>query len=190
MKKHFPLIFWLCLFACLGTPVPKVFSQTSTSATNSVPGQIKGKVTSGTDEPISGVTVLLKGTTIGASTASDGTFTLPSSKKSGTLVFSFVGYTTQEVSFNGSSNIDVILTDEAKALKDVVVVGYGTQRKRDVTGSVASIKASEIQNIPIPSVEGLIQGRAAGVQVNPNSGVPGAGISVRIRGAACISGGN
>lgn len=152
--------------------------------------QIKGKVMSANGEPLSGVTVLIKGTSTGTSTAQDGTFDLTSPQNRGTLVVSFVGYTTKEVSFNGAANVDITLTEDSKALDAVVVVGYGTQKKRDVTGSVSSIKASEIQNIPIPSVEGLIQGRAAGVQVNPNSGVPGAGISVRIRGAASISGGN
>ncbi len=183
MKKQLPLLVSFYLAICLSHLPFASFSQTS-------PVKIKGKVTSGTNEPLRGVTIVLKGTSIGTSTVADGTFALTPPQNSGTLVFSFVGYTTKEVPFNGPDNINVTLAEGAKALQDVVVVGYGTQRKRDVTGAVSSIKASEIQNIPIPSVEGLIQGRAAGVQVNPNSGVPGAGISVRIRGAASISGGN
>ncbi len=207
MRKHLSLIGWLCLGCCPGFLPSQAFSRQLASVPRNfhleeptnLPGDykvvaalIKGRITSATGEPLLGVTVLVKGTSTGTSTDADGTFTLTSPENKGTLVVSFIGYTTKEVSFNGPSNLDIPLTEDpkAKAMKEVVVVGYGTQRKRDVTGAVASIKASEIQNIPVPSVEALMQGRAAGVQVNPNSGVPGAGISVRIRGAASISGGN
>ncbi len=151
-----------------------------------VTGTVKGE----TGEGIPGVSVVLKGTSTGTATNAEGNYSLVVPDGAGTLVFSYIGYTTEEVPIGNRTTIDVSLVPDIKSLTEVVVVGYGTQEKRDVTGSISSIKADEIQNIPIPSVEGLIQGRAAGVQVSPNSGVPGAGISVRIRGAASISGGN
>jgi len=147
---------------------------------------ITGRVMSATGEPLPGVTVLLKGTTTGTSTSSDGSFTLNVPETAGTLVVSFIGYTTQERSFSGPGAINITLVDDAKALEEVVVVGYGTQKKESVTGAISSVGAKQIAELPVPSVAQAIQGRAAGVSV-VNTGTPGSNPVVRIRGVGSIS---
>ncbi|MDQ4141572.1 MAG: SusC/RagA family TonB-linked outer membrane protein, partial [Bacteroidota bacterium] len=151
---------------------------------------ITGKVASASGEALPGVTVLLKGTNIGTATGPDGTYSLSVPETKGTLVFSFVGYTTQEKTFSGPDPINITLTDDAKALQELVVVGYGTQKKSDVTGSVASVSTEEIQRVPVTSMAQTLQGRVAGVQVTQASHSPGGGVSIRIRGGNSIQGGN
>ncbi|WP_310393784.1 TonB-dependent receptor [Hymenobacter sp.] len=151
---------------------------------------VTGRVTTGNGEGLPGVTVVLKGTTVGTSTDADGRYSLRLPDLTGTLVFSFVGFTTREVPLSGRTSLDIALEQDVKALNEVVVVGYGTQSRATVTGAVASIKGEDIANVPQASVDALIQGRAAGVQVTQNSGAPGSGISVRVRGTTSISAGN
>ncbi|UOQ73134.1 carboxypeptidase-like regulatory domain-containing protein [Hymenobacter cellulosilyticus] len=146
--------------------------------------QVSGRVTQSTGEPLPGVTVLVKGTTIGTSTNSDGTFVL-SVPENSTLVFSYVGYLRQEVPVTSanSSNFAVTLADDLKALSEVVVVGYGTQERASVTGAVSSVSAREIASQPVADATQALQGRAAGVTVTSNGGAPGgaAGTSIRVR---------
>ena len=153
--------------------------------------QLRGKVTdSETNESLPGVNVLVKGTTVGTVTDVEGAYTLSLPANSGTLVFSSVGYTTQEVAIDDQSTIDMALTPDIKSLSEVVVVGYGTQMKRDVTGAIATVKAEELSNFKAaPTLDQALQGQATGVQVSSTSGVPGAPARVLIRGTNSISSG-
>jgi len=152
--------------------------------------EITGKVVSASGEALPGVTVLLKGTTNGTATSVDGTYSLSVPETGGTLVFSFVGYTTQEKTFSGPGPLNVTLADDAKALEEVVVVGYGAQKKSDITGSVASVKSEDITVVPVTNASQALQGRVAGVNVTTAGSKPGAGVTVRIRGNRSFSAGN
>lgn len=152
--------------------------------------QVSGTVTDrDSQESLIGVNVLIKGTSTGTITDIDGNFQL-AVPAGAVLVFSYVGYQDLETPVAGQSTIDVQLQIQAAELDQVVVVGYGTTKKRDLTGSVASIKSEEIQAVPVVSADQALQGRAAGVFVQQNSGEPGAGTTIRIRGTSSISAGN
>ncbi|QNF31463.1 SusC/RagA family TonB-linked outer membrane protein [Adhaeribacter swui] len=148
--------------------------------------QITGTVTGSNGEGLPGVTVLLKGTTTGATTGPNGAFSLNIPEQAGTLVFSFIGYATKEVPVSGPGPVNVTLTEDTKALEEVVVVGYGTQKKESVTGAISSVSAKQISELPVPSVAQAIQGRAAGVSV-VNTGTPGSNPIVRVRGVGSIN---
>jgi TonB-linked SusC/RagA family outer membrane protein len=139
--------------------------------------------------PVAGVSVLIKGTQKGVITNSDGKYSI-SVIKGATLIFSSVGYTAQEVVVGDEAVINVTLSSTQNDLNEVVVVGYGTARKRDLTGAVSSIKAAEINAVPSTNVMQSLSGRASGVYVSQNTGAPGAAISVRIRGTNSIQGSN
>ena len=152
---------------------------------------VTGKVTTvDTKEALPGVTVLLKGTTIGTGTNADGSYTLQVPAEGGTLVFSFVGYTRKEVAIAGQSTISVALTTDENSLDDVVVVGYGTQKRADVTGAVTGITAKEIEERPVNRIENALVGQMPGVYVQTTSGEPGADLVIRVRGAASINASN
>ncbi len=151
---------------------------------------VRGRVTNEKGEGLPGVSVLLKGTTTGTATGQDGSYSLTVPDGNGTLVFSFIGYSTEEVPINNRTTIDVALVPDLKALSEVVVVGYGTQQKREVTGSVATLEARQLEDLPVGQFAQKIQGRIAGVQINQGTGRPGEGLSFRIRGAASIGAGN
>ena len=141
-----------------------------------------------TGEPLPGVNILAKGTTTGTITDLDGKYRLTVNDGVTTLVFSSIGYVTQEISINGQSTINLTMQQDIQSLSEVVVVGYGTQQKRDLTGSISSVKSEEIKDIPVSQADALLQGRAAGVQVVQNSGTPGAEIFVRVRGSGSLLG--
>ncbi|MDR8390669.1 SusC/RagA family TonB-linked outer membrane protein [Aliifodinibius sp. S!AR15-10] len=152
---------------------------------------VTGTVTSQEDEkPLPGVSVLIKGTKEGTTTDEKGRYTIEVPANKSTLSFSFLGYKTQEVAIDGKKTINVRLKREVEEMEDVVVVGYGTQRKQDLTGSISSVTANEIQDQNITSADQALQGRVAGVHVTKNSGAPGGGSTVRIRGTNSIRGGN
>jgi TonB-dependent starch-binding outer membrane protein SusC len=151
---------------------------------------VTGKVTDPTGSALPGVSIQVKGTQRGTNTNADGVYTIADVPADGTLVLSFIGYTTQEVAVGNRSTVDVKLADDTKALAEVVVVGYGTQRAKDVTGSVATIGAKDFNKGVITSPEQLLQGRVAGVQITPSSGEPGAANNIQIRGAVSLRGGN
>ncbi len=152
--------------------------------------QISGRVTSA-NEPsgLPGVNVVVKGTSQGSITDLNGTFSLDVPDGT-TLVFSFVGYQTQELIVQGPENIDIELVEEAEELSEVVVVGYSSVERRDITGSVTSVKASDFQDMSLSGIDQALQGQAPGVQVTQSSGTPGGGIAVRIRGVTSIGAGN
>ena len=152
---------------------------------------VTGTVTSADDSMgLPGVNVVVKGTTTGAVTDFDGNYSIVAPSANSTLVFTYIGFTAQEIPINGKSQLDVTMSEDAAALDEVVVVGYGTQIKRQVTGSVSTIQANELADIPVSQVTQKIQGRIPGVQINQTTGKPGQGMSVRIRGQLSVSGGS
>ncbi|WP_338874247.1 TonB-dependent receptor [Spirosoma sp. SC4-14] len=146
---------------------------------------ITGKVTDKNGQGIPGVSVVIKGTNRGTTTDVQGNYALNAANNA-TLVFSFVGYVSQEVAVANRSRVNVTLIDDVKALSEVVVVGYGTQKRASVTGAISSISAQEVTQLPVPSVEQAIQGRVPGVNVVSN-GSPGETPIVRIRGIGSIN---
>ena len=152
---------------------------------------ITGTVTSTEDGMgVPGATVLVKGTTIGTATDIDGKYSINVPAGSNVLVFTFVGLTSQEVNIGNRSTINVALESDITALSEVIVTGYGTQPKREVTGAVSSVKGDAIQNLPLQSFDRALQGRASGVQVRSSNGLPGGAVNIRIRGVGSINAGN
>jgi TonB-dependent starch-binding outer membrane protein SusC len=149
---------------------------------------ITGRVTSA-EEPggVPGASVVVKGTTQGTITNLDGSYSIAVPQDASVLVFSFVGYLTKEMPIGSSNVINVVLTTDVKVLNEVVVTGYGTQERREITGSVASISSKDIENLVAPSFESQLAGRAPGVQVTTPSGILGARPIIRIRGVNSLT---
>ena len=138
--------------------------------------------------PVIGVNVQIEGTTSGGITDIDGNYTLNNVPANATLVFSYIGYTTQRIAVNGRTRIDVQLVEDTEMLNEVVVVGYGVQRKSDLTGSVASVKTSDaLKSTPSGNVSDALQGRMAGVSVLSGSGDPSQDNTIRVRGINSIT---
>lgn len=151
--------------------------------------QIKGTVVSDNDsEPMIGVAILESGTTNGCITDVDGNYTIQVKNSNATLIVSFVGYKTQNVKVNGRSVIDIRMEEDSKVLDEVVVIGYGVQRKSDLTGAVASVSSDDIKNLSTVDAGAALQGKASGVQILNTSGAPGSGAAIRIRGYSSNSG--
>jgi len=152
---------------------------------------VKGTVSNDRGETLPGVNILIRNTTSGTSSDVNGSYTLSVPDLAKTeLVFSFVGYQTQTVRLSGRSKLDVVLEEDLQSIEDVVVIGYGEVRKRDLTGSISRVSENENIARQYNTVDALLQGRAAGVQVSSNSGSPGGAISVRIRGTNSLRGNN
>ncbi|MCM1520531.1 MAG: TonB-dependent receptor [Lachnoclostridium sp.] len=147
---------------------------------------VSGTVSDDTGEPLLGATVLVKGTTTGVATDFDGNYTISVPSK-GTLVFSYIGYNNMEVPVNGRTHIDVTLESNTTVLDEVVAIGYGTVRKKDLTGAVSSVSGSELAKVPVTSAAQALQGKAAGINIVQQSGAPGAGVNVTVRGGASIT---
>src|ERR1700744_2950223 len=148
---------------------------------------VKGKVTdAASNETLIGVSVNIKGTTEGTQTDVNGAFSI-NAPSNATLVISYIGYTTQEVPVNGQTTINIKLQAQSSALKEVVVVGYGTQRKIDVSGSIATVKGSDLSSQPDANPVSALQGKVAGIQIT-NSGTPGAAPQISIRGVGSVYG--
>jgi TonB-linked SusC/RagA family outer membrane protein len=152
--------------------------------------ELTGRVTSGAGEALPGVTVVVKGSTVGTSTDGNGNYTLSVPETPGVLVFSFIGTTAKEVPFNGPGTFNVTLQEDRKALQELVVVGYGAQQKSQVTGAISSVSAKEISEMPVTNARQAIQGRAAGVDVVQAGSKPGAGPQIRIRGRRSFNASN
>src|SRR5699024_777335 len=148
---------------------------------------VNGKVSDTLGNPLIGVTVQVKGSTTGAVTNATGQYQIKASEDA-ILVFSYVGYETKEVSVKGRATIDVTLSSGATGLAELVVVGYGTQKKESLTGSLDVIDAGELKDETSPTVENMLNGKAPGVYVASGSGQPGSRGSVRIRGQVTLSG--
>lgn len=153
---------------------------------------VSGTVTSSEGESLPGVSVTIKGTNLGSATGVDGKYTLrvPTASEGGTLVFTYLGFITQEVPVNGRSVINVTLKEDVRALEEVVVIGYGTQKKGNITGPVATFNADNLDERPVARVDQAMVGQMAGVTVKQTTGTPGKGMSVQVRGTGSISAGN
>ncbi|WP_426581473.1 SusC/RagA family TonB-linked outer membrane protein [Mucilaginibacter sp. R-33] len=176
MKKHLLTILLLCTCIAFGFAQNRV---------------ITGKVTDQKDgSPLPGVSVTVKGVAgLGTQTDINGGYKLSVPANAKGLVFNFLGYLPREIAINGAA-VNAQLTTDSKVLNEVVVVGYGTQSKRSLTGSVSKIKGGDIENIPVPSLESAIQGRSPGVYIQAQNGKLGQGIQVRVRGASSVSAGS
>ncbi|WP_266202733.1 SusC/RagA family TonB-linked outer membrane protein [Pontibacter kalidii] len=172
---------WL-LFLCMAVLQPAAFGQ----------GQaVKGKVQDSKGVPLPGVTVVVKGTDKGTSTNTDGQFSLPQAKQGDVLVFSYIGFANKEVAVTGASELNVVMTEADNKLNEVVVVGYGTQKKVNLTGSVAVVEGKELTKRQVGSTSLALQGTAPGVSVRQQSGVPGGdGGGISIRGVGSINAGS
>ncbi len=152
--------------------------------------KVTGKVT-GTDlTPLAGASVSVKGTNTGVTTLDDGSFSITVSAASKVLVISSIGFDAREVNISNQTNVSVILTPKASSLNDVVVVGYGTQRKTDVTGSIVSVSEKALREVPVANLAQALTGRAAGVDVSRSSTRPGEAGQIRIRGERSLTGSN
>jgi TonB-dependent starch-binding outer membrane protein SusC len=149
---------------------------------------VTGRVTaSDNPEGLPGVNVIVKGTSQGTVTDINGNYSVEVPGQQSILVFSSVGYLSEEVQVGNRSVINLDMAPDITALDEIVVVGYGTQQRRDITGSVASVKSQDLQDLPIASVDQALAGQVAGVQVQQTSGAPGGGVSIRVRGVGSIS---
>jgi TonB-dependent starch-binding outer membrane protein SusC len=152
-------------------------------------GTVTGRVTSG-DSAVANATVTVKGSKVGTQTDANGNFSIKAAPTA-TLVISAIGFESTEFPVANRTNIDASLTGRSQQLEQVVVVGYGTQRRKDVTGAISSVTAATIEKVPVTTVDQALQGRAAGVQIVNNDAAPGASVSVLIRGIGSLaSGGN
>ncbi|SHG40530.1 TonB-linked outer membrane protein, SusC/RagA family [Chryseolinea serpens] len=180
------LLVWLCMLciAARANEPPK-----ATAATVALEKAISGKVT-GDGEALPGASVVVKGTAIGATTDAEGSFRLSVPDDATTIVISYIGYVSQEISIGTQTVFNVALIADVATLGDIVVVGYGVQKKSDLTGAIASVKGDELAQLPTQRVDQALQGRAAGVMVLNQSGAPGGNTTIRIRGSSSILGSN
>ncbi|MBD1393389.1 SusC/RagA family TonB-linked outer membrane protein [Mucilaginibacter glaciei] len=155
---------------------------------NPIAFEVSGTVTSETGEVLVGVTVSEKGTPNGVSTDVNGKFKLNVRDGNATLLVRYIGFQTKEVAVNNSAVINIKLANDERKLNEVVVVAYGSQKRGDITGAVTSIKADDVKDAPVTQFTQMIQGKTPGVQVNQTTGIPGQGMSIRIRGAVTFSG--
>lgn len=153
--------------------------------------EVTGRVTSqATGEPLSGATVLIKGTTTATSTDDNGYFKINTPGPNSFIVISFIGMRSQEIAVPSNGTVNVQLTSSTDNLQEVVVVGYGTQKKSNVTGAISSVKASDLKDIPNGRIEQALQGRVAGVTIMQNSGQPGSPSTIRVRGITTFNNNN
>ncbi len=170
MKVKTLLLVWSCIM---------LFGTTSFAQTFKVTGKVTSKAS---NQPLEAATVSVKGTSTATVTDKNGVFSINVPKPGSVLVISYMGMTNEELVVNQAGDINVSLTDASTSLSEVVVIGYGQQKKALVTGAISSVKADQLQTVSSTRLEQAIQGRTAGVQILPNSGQPGAGLSLRIRG--------
>ncbi|MDR1091142.1 MAG: carboxypeptidase-like regulatory domain-containing protein, partial [Prevotella sp.] len=149
---------------------------------------VNGKVTDNEGEPLPGVSVTEKGTTNGVLTDIDGNYSIGVKDQRSVLVFSYVGHEPLEKTVGNQKIINVTLQSKSSVLDEVIVVGYGTQRKSSITGSIATVDVDKMKDITTPSVANMLQGKVAGVVVTPESGQPGADVTIRVRGSGSIRG--
>ena len=174
----------ICLFLSVFSTAWAAVEQTSSKIT------VTGVVKDVQGEPLIGATIKIKGSAVGTVSDFDGNYSLANVPVNGVLEFSYVGMNSIEISVSGKKVVNAVLSDATQLLDQVVVIGYGSVKKSDLTGSVATVKPEALSDIPANSVEGLLQGRAAGVQVINSSQDPGAGSTVRIRGNSSLRGSN
>jgi TonB-linked SusC/RagA family outer membrane protein len=173
------LAYFLLLFGLLASPLAR--------AAYLPPATITGKVTDGRNAPLEGVSVLVKGTKKGVTTNSAGSFTINNVPENGVLIFSFTGFESKEVSVRGQSVVNVSLVEQVTGLNDVVVVGYGTRTKKDLTGAVTQVKATQFENENPRSVGDMLRGNAPGLDVSFDATTKGSNSSLQIRGKGTLT---
>ena len=165
-----------------------LFQQVPGSAQPAIQQQpVTGKVTDEDGNPLPGVNIVIKGTGSGTITGVNGNYSLEVEDSDAVLVFSSIGFISQEIPVGNQTEIDVTLNVDVIGLEEVVTIAYGTQKKVNLSGSVASVQADELKNLSVKSASEAIQGRVAGIQVIRSSGAPGAGTTLRIRGVGSIN---
>lgn len=152
--------------------------------------EVKGTVVDSNGGPLPGVSIVVKNTTKGESTDFDGNFSIPNIQKGEILIFSYVGFSTKEIVINNANPLKVILAEDLQSLDEVVVIGYGTQKKSVVTGAISSVKAADIESLPVERVEQALQGRVSGVVIAADAGQPGSSSTVRVRGITTFGNNN
>lgn len=184
MKKKLKMFSWLCVFLVFAGAKAQ---NTNTIINSRLSGSVIDKIT---DEPVIGATITIKGTTHGVITDLDGKFYFQTGQKFPyTLIITSIGYKKEEVIVDGSPVV-VRLSQDVQELNELVVVGYGTQKKKDIIGSVSKVNPADTKNIPDAGFDTQIQGKAVGVQINSNTGVPGSDVFIRVRGATSINASN
>ncbi|WP_205462001.1 SusC/RagA family TonB-linked outer membrane protein [Mangrovibacterium lignilyticum] len=167
-----------------------ILSNATTGANAQQVKSVSGEITDTAGNSLPGVTVVVKGTTNGTITDYEGRYTISNLPADAILVFSFVGMRSQEITVGTQSLLNVTLEDETIGLEEVVAVGYGTQSKRTVTGSIQSVDTDELSDMPVTTTAQKLQGKLSGVQINQTTGRPGEGMKIRIRGQASLTAGN
>ncbi len=187
------LVSWimkLCILAVLVGPQPlQAAGSMKTKAIQQNQKTITGKVVDEQNLPLIGVNILVKGTTLGTVTDFDGNFQLDV-PANGVVKFSFIGYVDQEITITNETSLNIVLKEDVQGLNEVVVVGYGTQKKSDLTGAVASVKAEDLAKTPSSNPVNSLQGKVAGVTITKYGGAPGAGSNITIRGIGTIGNNN
>ena len=150
---------------------------------------LKGKVVDNNQQPLPSVNIMVEGTKNGTVTDFDGNFSLTNVKKGENVVFSYLGFKNQNLAFNGQNNVTIVMVEDATQLQDVVLIGYGTTKKEDLTGSVAVVSSKDFNKGAVATAENLLNGKVAGLTIN-TSGAPGSGSEIRIRGGASLSASN
>lgn len=185
-----PKAVLLSVFLSPGYVISKVHANTdSIGGIEQTDGKLSGRVIDAKGEPIPGANISVKGTTIGTITDMDGNFSIDVNPNQ-ILTISFIGYETKTIPVSNQKTLNVVLKETVNQLDELVVVSYGTQKKRDLTGSVSKIDAGELESFPVGQFAQKLQGQVAGVQINQSTGQPGKGMGFRIRGAASINGGS
>lgn len=180
---------WCCLvFTVIAAPLTS-YSAIKSKRFHHIPEEIITGVVTSKGQPLPGVTIAVKGIKGGTVTDATGHFTIKASPND-MLIFSMIGFVKQEVPVGGKTNLSIELIEDSKSLNEVVVVGYGTQTRKDLTSSVASVKGEEIARVPVTNLDAALQGKVAGVQVVQNSGAPGDETYIRIRGNGSLFGEN
>lgn len=172
-----------------GTIIPKR-SDVGSPPIEEIQYQVSGTITDKEGVPLPGASIVEKGTTNGTQSDFDGNFSLDVTDENAILEVSYIGYATQEIPINGQNSIVVILQESSEGLEEVVVVGYGTVRKSDVTGAVSTVASEDLTALPVQDVQRALRGRAAGVRVIQNSGQPGAPVQIQVRGGNSYLGNN
>ena len=181
MKQY--IILLILLVSGVLTAAPAFAQKSGTKHT------VTGKVTDQSGEPLIGATVLVTGTTNGASTNATGDYSIQV-PEGASLTFQYIGYEAKTEKVGARTKVDVKLEQSKQTIDEVVVIGYGTVKKTDLTGSVANVKMSDIKDVPVVSVDQALQGRIAGADIMATTGEPGATTSIRIRGTRSISASN
>jgi len=152
---------------------------------------VTGRVTDQDSKPLFNATVTAKGTNISTTTNADGQYSITLPSNANTLIFSYVGYQVNEMSIQGNTTVSVTMQPQSNSMNEVVVIGYGVSKRRDVTGAVSSVTASQIEKVPVTTLDQALQGRAPGVQIINNDATPGGNVTVLIRGVGSLApGGN